>query len=70
MDAYHDLMADVIYERDRIQDYGFIDLSTKFVPAHIATDPRNNDIKVEVPDKYKIVLKAGKSLKDILDIIE
>jgi nucleoid DNA-binding protein len=63
-------MVDVIAEKDRLQDYGFIDLSVKKTPKRVRSDPRDNNIKFELPEGYKVVLKAGKSLKDIVDIIE
>lgn len=70
LDAYHDLMADIIYEQDIMQDYGFITLSVKNVPARVRSDPRDNSIKINLEPSHKIVIKAGKSLKDILDIID
>lgn len=68
--AYHDLLVDVICQRDRLQDYGYLDIYTKKVPKRVRSDPRDNSRKVELPEGYKLVFKAGKSLKDILDIID
>lgn len=63
-------MVDVIANCDRMQDYGFLDLSVRSVPKRVRSDPRDNSRKIELPEGYKLVLKAGKSLKDILDIID
>lgn len=64
LDGYHNLLVQAVENGDRVQDFGFIDIETVFVPEHYRTDPRDNTIKVFVKDKYKLKVSAGKKLKD------
>ncbi len=66
LNAYHNLILSVIKNRDIIEDTGFFNIHVKFVPAHVKRDPRDvHNKEVSIPDKYKIVLKAMKTLKDV-----
>lgn len=62
--AYHDLMVETIRRGDRIRDYGYLDLGVKFVPGHEKMDPRDHTKSIWVEDKYKVVMGAGKALRD------
>jgi nucleoid DNA-binding protein len=64
LNAYHSLMVEVVENGDRMEDFGYINLETKFVPEHYRGNPQDNNIKVKVQDKYKVKLTAGKTLKD------
>lgn len=61
--AYHDLLTDTVKHAERLQDYGYLDLGVKFVPGHEKEDPRDHSKTIWVQDKYKLVLKAGDTLK-------
>lgn len=62
--SYHNLLVDAVENGDRVQDFGYIDIESKFVPEHYRTDPRDNTIRVLVKDKYKLKVAAGKKLTD------
>ena len=64
IDGYHNLLVDAVENGDRVQDFGYIDIETVFVPQHYRTDPRDNDVRVLVKDKYKLKVSIGKKLKD------
>ena len=64
LEAYHQLMIEVVENGDRMEDFGFINIETKFVPEHYRGNPQDNNIKVKVEDKYKLKITAGKTLKD------
>ena len=64
LNSYHNLLTKAIQDGDRVQDYGFLDISSVYVPEHIKTDPRNNDIKVTVKPKFKVKISVGKTIKD------
>lgn len=64
IDGYHNLLVEAVENGDRVQDFGYIDIETVFVPEHYRTDPRDNDIRVLVKDKYKLKVTIGKKLKD------
>lgn len=71
LNAYHNLILSAIRNRDIIEDKGFFNISVKFVPKHVKGDPRDfHNKKVNIPDKYKIVLKPMKTLKNaVLQIL-
>ena len=64
LDGYHNLLVEAVENGDRVQDFGYIDIETVFVPQHYRTDPRDNEIRVFVKDKYKLKVSVGKKLKD------
>ena len=64
LNSYHNLLIKAISEGDRVQDYGFLDISSVYVEEHYRTDPRDNSINVKVKPKFKIKINAGKTLKD------
>lgn len=64
LNSYHNLLTKAIQDGDRVQDYGFLDISSIYVPEHIKSDPRNNDIKVTVKPKFKVKISVGKTIKD------
>lgn len=65
LNAYHNLILSAIKSRDVIEDKGFFNISVKFVPKHVKADPRDfHNKKLNIPDKYKIVLKPMKALRD------
>ena len=70
LNAYHEFLSDVIADNDRVQDYGFLDMYVRRVPERIRSNPQDNNIKIKLPESYKLVFKAGKSLKDMLDVID
>ena len=70
LNAYQNLMLEVVKNRDIIQDRGFLTILTKFVPSHLRGDPRDNSVKIKVPDKYKVVIKAGKYITNALKEIQ
>ena len=64
LNAYHNLMVEVVENADRMEDFGYFTLETKFVPEHFRGNPQDNSIKVKVQDKYKVKITVGKTLKD------
>ncbi len=63
LNAYHSLLIDTVKNRDRLQDYGYLDLKVKFVPGHDKEDPRDHSKYIYVEDKYKLSVSAGDALK-------
>lgn len=70
LNAYQNLVLEVVKNRDVIQDRGFFSILTKFVPSHLRGDPRDNSVKIRVPDKYRVVFKPGKYIFDALADIQ
>ena len=64
LESYHNLLVDVVGNGDRIQDFGFLDMSSVYVPEHYRTDPRDNTIRVKVKPKFKVKISIGKTLRD------
>lgn len=64
LNSYHNLLVEAVENGDRVQDYGFLDIESVFVPEHFKTDPRDNNIKVNVKDKFKVKISVGKTIKD------
>lgn len=70
LDAYQHLVLEAVKNQDIIQDRGFFSILTKFVPSHLRGDPRDNSVKITVPDKYKVVFKPGKYISNALSEIQ
>jgi nucleoid DNA-binding protein len=66
-DAYHKLLVEVIQNGDRLQDFGYLDIETVYVPEHIRGNPQDNNIKVKVKPKFKVKVSIGKTLRDTAD---
>lgn len=64
LEGYHQLLIDVVENGDRLEDYGYITVSSVYVPQHEKYDPRDNTTKVTVKPKFKVKTSVGKTLKD------
>lgn len=64
LEGYHQLLIDVVENGDRLEDYGYITISSVYVPQHEKYDPRDNTTKVTVKPKFKVKTSVGKTLKD------
>ena len=64
LNSYHNLLIKAIENGDRVQDYGYIDMFSVYIPEHIKSDPRNNDIKVTVKPKFKVKINIGDTIKN------
>lgn len=64
LEGYHKLLVDVVENGDRLEDYGYITISSVYVPQHEKYDPRDNITKVTVKPKFKVKISIGKTLKD------
>ena len=64
LEGYHQLLIDVVENGDRLEDYGYITVSSVYVPQHEKYDPRDNTTRVTVKPKFKVKASIGKTLKD------
>ena len=64
LNSYHNLLIKAVQNGDRVQDYGYLDLSSTYVPEHEKYDPRDNITKVTVKPKFKVKISVGKTIKD------
>lgn len=64
-----DAMSDALARGDRIEIRGFGSFSLNYRPPRIGRNPKSGD-KVHVPEKYVPHFKAGKELRERVDIIE
>lgn len=63
-----DAMADALAQGDRIEIRGFGSFSLNYRPPRIGRNPKSGE-KVQVPEKYVPHFKAGKELRERVDII-
>jgi integration host factor subunit beta len=64
-----DAMADALAQGDRIEIRGFGSFSLNYRPPRVGRNPKSGE-KVQVPEKYVPHFKAGKELRERVDIIE
>ncbi len=64
-----DAMSDALARGDRIEIRGFGSFSLNYRPPRIGRNPKSGD-KVHVPEKHVPHFKAGKELRERVDIIE
>lgn len=64
LEGYHQLLIDIVENGDRLEDYGYITVSSVYVPQHEKYDPRDNTTRVTVKPKFKVKTSIGKTLKD------
>ncbi|HRQ57782.1 MAG TPA: integration host factor subunit beta [Azoarcus taiwanensis] len=63
-----DAMADALAQGDRIEIRGFGSFSLNYRPPRVGRNPKSGE-KVQVPEKYVPHFKAGKELRERVDII-
>ncbi|MGL1833288.1 integration host factor subunit beta [Rhodocyclaceae bacterium SMB388] len=64
-----DAMSDALSRGDRIEIRGFGSFSLNYRPPRVGRNPKSGE-KVHVPEKYVPHFKAGKELRERVDIIE
>ena len=64
-----DAMSDALAQGDRIEIRGFGSFSLNYRPPRVGRNPKSGE-KVQVPEKYVPHFKAGKELRERVDIIE
>ncbi len=63
-----DAMVDALAQGDRIEIRGFGSFSLNYRPPRVGRNPKSGE-KVQVPEKYVPHFKAGKELRERVDII-
>lgn len=63
-----DAMSDALARGDRIEIRGFGSFSLNYRPPRVGRNPKSGE-KVQVPEKYVPHFKAGKELRERVDII-
>lgn len=63
-----DAMSDALAQGDRIEIRGFGSFSLNYRPPRVGRNPKSGE-KVHVPEKYVPHFKAGKELRERVDII-
>ena len=63
-----DAMADALAQGDRIEIRGFGSFSLNYRPPRVGRNPKSGE-KVHVPEKYVPHFKAGKELRERVDIM-
>ena len=63
-----DAMAEALAQGDRIEIRGFGSFSLNYRPPRVGRNPKSGQ-KVQVPEKYVPHFKAGKELRERVDII-
>lgn len=64
LEGYHQLLIDVVENGDRLEDFGYYNVESIYVPEHMRYDPRDNVTRVKVEPKFKVKISVGKTLKD------
>ncbi len=64
-----DAMSDALSRGDRIEIRGFGSFSLNYRPPRVGRNPKSGE-RVHVPEKYVPHFKAGKELRERVDIIE
>jgi len=64
-----DAMSDALAQGDRIEIRGFGSFSLNYRPPRVGRNPKSGE-KVHVPEKYVPHFKAGKELRERVDIID
>jgi len=64
-----DAMSDALARGDRIEIRGFGSFALNYRPPRVGRNPKSGD-KVHVPEKYVPHFKAGKELRERVDIGE
>lgn len=62
-----DAMSDALSRGDRIEIRGFGSFALNYRPPRVGRNPKSGD-KVHVPEKYVPHFKAGKELRERVDI--
>jgi len=62
-----DAMAEALSDRQRIEIRGFGSFSLNYRPPRLGRNPKSGE-KVHVPEKYVPHFKAGKELRERVDI--
>jgi len=63
-----DAMSDALARGDRIEIRGFGSFALNYRPPRVGRNPKSGD-KVLVPEKYVPHFKAGKELRERVDIV-
>jgi len=63
-----DAMTDALARGDRIEIRGFGRFALNYRPPRVGRNPKSGD-KVHVPEKYVPHFKAGKELRERVDVI-
>ena len=64
-----DAMSDALARGDRIEIRGFGSFALNYRPPRVGRNPKSGD-KVHVPEKYVPHFKAGKELRERVDIVD
>ena len=64
-----DAMSEALARGDRIEIRGFGSFTLNYRPPRVGRNPKSGE-KVHVPEKYVPHFKAGKELRERVDIIE
>jgi len=64
-----DAMSETLAKGDRIEIRGFGSFSLNYRPPRVGRNPKSG-VKVEVPAKYVPHFKAGKELRERVDLAE
>ncbi|HJV28290.1 MAG TPA: integration host factor subunit beta [Aromatoleum sp.] len=64
-----DAMSDALARGDRIEIRGFGSFALNYRPPRVGRNPKSGD-KVHVPEKYVPHFKAGKELRERVDIAD
>ncbi|ANQ84238.1 integration host factor subunit beta [Azoarcus olearius] len=64
-----DAMSDALARGDRIEIRGFGSFALNYRPPRVGRNPKSGE-KVHVPEKYVPHFKAGKELRERVDIVE
>ncbi len=64
-----DAMAEALGRGDRIEIRGFGSFSLNYRPPRVGRNPKSGE-QVQVPEKYVPHFKAGKELRERVDIME
>ena len=63
-----DAMTDALSRGDRIEIRGFGSFALNYRPPRVGRNPKSGD-RVQVPEKYVPHFKAGKELRERVDIV-
>ncbi|NLF53009.1 MAG: integration host factor subunit beta [Thauera phenolivorans] len=64
-----DAMTDALVRGDRIEIRGFGSFALNYRPPRVGRNPKSGE-KVHVPEKYVPHFKAGKELRERVDIVQ
>lgn len=63
-------VVSILEEGDSFTAVGYGSFKRKLRQARVASNPRNRELKINIPARYAAVFQVGKGLKDKMDSIE